>query len=228
MRPGWGPGLVLGGLIVRALLRRREKRRLARLTAMLDAAIAGDFRESDFTESMESAIESRLAQLPGRQRQASGALAQERDKLHRWIGDIAHQTRTPIANLLLYAELLCERLQTPQGAPSADPDEPLRLARRLHAQTEKLQWLMEALLKLSRLETACWPCARRRARSGRLWPKRWMACARPAAAKNLRLTAEPSPRTGRAGPQVDGRGGSAIYWTTPSSTPRRAAQYRCR
>lgn len=26
-------------------------------------------------------------------------------------------------------------------APSADPDEPLRLARRLHAQTEKLQWL---------------------------------------------------------------------------------------
>ena len=59
------------------------------------------------------------------------------------IADISHQTKTPIANLLLYSELLLEE-ELPQqieGNVSA-----------IHEQTQKLKFLIESLVKLSRLE----------------------------------------------------------------------------
>ena len=59
------------------------------------------------------------------------------------ISNISHQTKTPIANLLLYSELLLEE-ELPQqieGNVSA-----------IHEQTQKLKFLIESLVKLSRLE----------------------------------------------------------------------------
>ena len=67
----------------------------------------------------------------------------EKDKIKALIADISHQTKTPIANLLLYSELLLEE-ELPQqieGNVSA-----------IHEQTQKLKFLIESLVKLSRLE----------------------------------------------------------------------------
>ena len=59
------------------------------------------------------------------------------------IADISHQTRTPIANLLLYGSLLEESPLSPAQ------QEQLRA---LRGQAEKLAFLMEALVKSSRLD----------------------------------------------------------------------------
>lgn len=67
----------------------------------------------------------------------------EKEKIKTLIADISHQTKTPIANLLLYSELLAEEELTQTARE--------KLAA-LHGQTEKLQFLIEALVKLSRLE----------------------------------------------------------------------------
>ena len=70
-------------------------------------------------------------------------LKAEKDKIKALIADISHQTKTPIANLLLYSELLLEE-ELPQqieGNVSA-----------IHEQTQKLKFLIESLVKLSRLE----------------------------------------------------------------------------
>ena len=59
------------------------------------------------------------------------------------IADISHQTRTPVANLLLYASLLGEGDLTPVQREQVQA---------LTAQGEKLSFLIQALVKASRLE----------------------------------------------------------------------------
>ncbi|MGN0684759.1 MAG: sensor histidine kinase [Gemmiger sp.] len=59
------------------------------------------------------------------------------------ISDISHQTKTPVANLQLYAQLLAEQSLTPQGTECVQA---------ISAQADKFQILIEALVKTSRLE----------------------------------------------------------------------------
>lgn len=68
----------------------------------------------------------------------------EREKIKELIADISHQTRTPLSNILLYTELLEEE---PLGEAAQDS------VKKLRQQSEKLQFLIDALVKLSRLET---------------------------------------------------------------------------
>ena len=60
-------------------------------------------------------MEARLGEVLRTSAQSARQLAEEKDKLKTLVSDIAHQTRTPVANLLLYAQLLEEQDLTPQG-----------------------------------------------------------------------------------------------------------------
>ena len=75
--------------------------------------------------------------------QSSRNVAQEKDKIKTLIADISHQTKTPIANLLLYSELLME--ETLPASAKANVEA-------LYKQSEKLRFLIDSLVKLSRLE----------------------------------------------------------------------------
>ena len=124
--------------------RNREKHTLQTLDRMLDAAIRGEFSEEDFDESLLSAVETRLAHYLSASAVSARNLREEKDKIKTLIGDISHQTKTPIANLLLYAQLLGEQDLPPESKA---------MTRALEGQAEKLQILIEALVKTSRLET---------------------------------------------------------------------------
>ena len=75
---------------------------------MLDAAMDGSFSESTFDESKLSALETKFAHYLSAAETSSRNVAQEKDRIKSLIADISHQTKTPIANLLLYSELLME------------------------------------------------------------------------------------------------------------------------
>jgi len=122
----------------------RLRRTLRGLDQMLDEAIRGSFTETRFDESRLSAVETKLAQWLSASAASTQTAAEEKDKLKTLIGDIAHQTRTPVANVLLYAQLLEEQELSREGRACAAA---------LEEQAEKLQSLMEALVKTSRLET---------------------------------------------------------------------------
>ena len=122
--------------------RRRTRRLLLRLDEMLDRAIRGEFREEAFDESLLSAVETKLAYYLSASAVSARNLQEEKDKIKALISDISHQTKTPIANVLLYTQLLEER----------DPDCGEYTAA-LGSQARKLQSLIEALVKTSRLET---------------------------------------------------------------------------
>lgn len=143
---GWIAAGVMLAVAVGAIVlaRRRSAQLVQRLDAMLTAAMEGEFSETSFDESRLSALESRLARYLAASALSARNLQTQKDQISALISDISHQTRTPVANLQLYAQLLEEQPLTSQGQ---------RCARAISAQSEKLQTLIEALVKSSRLET---------------------------------------------------------------------------
>lgn len=131
------------GLSAALLSRRRERRTMETLDKMLDAAMDGSFSETAFDESMLSAVETKLAHYLAASEKSARSLGEEREKIKELISDISHQTKTPIANILLYAQLLKEQPLTIEGEACAAE---------LNAQAEKLSFLIGALVKTSRLE----------------------------------------------------------------------------
>ena len=123
--------------------RLHAKRVMRELERMLDAAMAGTFLEQDFDESLLSAVESRFAHYLAANAVSAQKLQEEKDKIKTLIADISHQTKTPVANILLYAQLLSEQELSPEGRDCAAA---------LEGQVEKLRALIEALVKTSRLE----------------------------------------------------------------------------
>lgn len=120
-----------------------RRRTLRRLNAMLDRAIAGGFSEERFDETELSALEGRLVRFLRGSAAARRTVEAEQAAVKTLIADISHQTRTPIANLLLYASLLSESELDPRQREQVNA---------LSAQAEKLSFLIKALVKASRLE----------------------------------------------------------------------------
>lgn len=141
-------GIVFGGIAIVLLviifrMRRENKRILLSISSMLDEAIDGTFHEERYDESMLSAIELRMAQYLHASEVSKNNLATEKNKIKELIADISHQTKTPIANILLFAELLKE-----QEISEASRD----YVASINEQTEKLNFLIQALVKTARLE----------------------------------------------------------------------------
>lgn len=124
--------------------RRRTKRTLERASKMIDDAISDSFTESVFDESLLSSVEAKLAQYLNSCSVSSRNLAEEKDKIKELIADISHQTKTPVANILLYTQLLGE--QDLSG-------ESTQYVMNLSEQAQKLGFLIDSLVKVSRLET---------------------------------------------------------------------------
>lgn len=123
--------------------RLHAKHVMKNLNRMLDAAMAGTFLEQNFDESLLSAVESRFAHYLAANAVTSQNLQEEKDKIKTLIADISHQTKTPVANILLYTQLLAEQDLSPEGR---------NCAAALEEQVEKLRTLVDALVKTSRLE----------------------------------------------------------------------------
>ena len=171
-----------------------RRRTLRRLNAMLDRAIAGGFAEDRFDETELSALEGKLARFLRGSAAAKKAVEGEQAAVKSLIADISHQTRTPVANLLLYASLLGEGEQSPAQREQVQA---------LTAQGEKLSFLIQALVKASRLEAgivapvpACNPV-------GPLLEGAAEQLAQAAQAKGIALTVEP----------LDGRAAFDPRWT---------------
>ncbi len=124
--------------------RRRTRQTLERLNRMVDAAIQGTFTENSFDESLLSAVESKLAHYLAASTVSAKNVQQEKEHLKALIGDISHQVKTPTANILLYTQLLSEQPLSQESRLCVDA---------LEGQTKKLQSMMDALVKTSRLES---------------------------------------------------------------------------
>ena len=121
------------------------RRNWERLNQMLDEGIRGEFEESKYDESELSKVESKWKRFLQDSAMAKQNLETEKANIKGLISDISHQTKTPMANIKLYSELLSEQLE--EDGMEAE------LLGQIQAQAQKLEFLIQALTKLSRLET---------------------------------------------------------------------------
>lgn len=117
---------------------------LDRMNCMIDNAINGDSVESDFDETKMSALETKLHRFLKITTTRTQQMEKEKEAVKSLISDISHQTKTPVANLVLYSSLLSEQDL---------PHETKNLAMQIAQQSQKLDFLISALIKSSRLET---------------------------------------------------------------------------
>ena len=183
---------LLAAVIIALWTHLRARRMLDTLDRMLDAATRGDFRESLYDESRLSALETRMAHYLSSSAVSARNLAAEKDIIKTLIGDISHQTKTPIANLLLYAQLLLEQDLPPESRACVSA---------LERQAEKLQFLIDALVKTSRLETGVLAMAPKSHPIQRLLDGAASQAAPKAEARGIALTVEPADLTARFDPK---------------------------
>lgn len=135
--------LFLFGACVAIFQTRKARHTLELLDEMVERAVKGDFDGSLYDESLLSSVENKFCDYLSSSVLLEKNLAEEKARIHELISDISHQTKTPIANILLYSDLLAEQSLTAEGQ--------LCVAH-LRSQGERLRFLIDALMKISRLE----------------------------------------------------------------------------
>ena len=117
---------------------------MKRLEEMLEDAINDTFEERAYDESRLSRLEVKWKRFLSSSVGQKHRLQEEQRKIKMLISDISHQTKTPIANILLYSQLLQEKETDPELIP---------IVENIKEQSEKLDFLIRSLVKASRLES---------------------------------------------------------------------------
>ena len=137
-----GAGLAGGGL--HWFFQHRRYDEIAELSRSLDRILHGQGSLLDDSAEGELAIlRSELRKMTVRLRDDAELLQKDKQELNRALADISHQLRTPLTSMNLTVSLLA----------GADGEETrLRLTRELKRSLERIDWLVETLLKLSKLD----------------------------------------------------------------------------
>jgi signal transduction histidine kinase len=125
--------------------KREEKRLIENLTALFNAAVDGEILDLRYDETVFSSLAVKLIEAVSVLKYNQTQIKKDRDKLAANISDISHQIKNPAANIKLYSEIL----QSLENLSEQDRD----IVQSLGVQTDKLVFLMDALVKMSRFET---------------------------------------------------------------------------
>ncbi len=147
----WPAGLLVLGLGACVLVyvwlsARRRYTELRKLCDNIDSILHGNETEliSASEEGELSILESEIRKMTVRLRESNDALAGDKIKLTNAIADIFHQLRTPITSMNLQVGLLSDEDITYQRR--------MELIHELKRQLARITWLVETLLKMSKID----------------------------------------------------------------------------
>ena len=146
-----GGALILCALLWLFILTQTFAKRLSLFTSdlcqTLDNMIDGDKepKRTDDSETLFARISYRLTRLYQIMQENRRKVDEERQDLQTLVPDISHQVKTPVSNLKMVTDTLLTR--------SVSEAERIDFIRGIRVQTDKLDFLFQALVKTSRLET---------------------------------------------------------------------------
>ena len=116
------------------------------LCKLLDDMMSADQAPPQYTEeeNLFYKIQHRLSRLYEVLRESKSSIAKERADLQELTSDISHQVKTPIANLKMLDATLLEQ--------NVSPEKQREFLLAMDSQLDKLDFLMQAMIKTSRLE----------------------------------------------------------------------------
>lgn len=139
--------LVLVAVFSTSLYRRMVKRELIQLSEALEAHIDGNPVQvfSEIEDNLLSKIQKQLLSLEDLWTERYAFEKEEKERLNSLISDISHQIKTPLANIRLYESLL--------NSDELSKEERCDFGEKKLQQINKLEWLIESLVKVSKMET---------------------------------------------------------------------------
>lgn len=153
----------------------------------IDAAIAGRQPENfhPYEDSLTSKVQGKLMQYYDIMHE--GRLQSQRDKetLQSLVSDISHQVKTPVANLKLYTGILQK--------PELPEEKRVLFVATMDEQINKLDFLMQSLIKMSRLETGTFVLTPTEARLGDTIAQAMSTVWAKAEKKQIELTVDCAP-----------------------------------
>ncbi len=115
------------------------------LCQAIDQMISGDPVRAADSEMLFARISYRLSRLYDIMQENRRKASEERQELQMLVSDVSHQVKTPVSNLKMVTDTLLSR--------SVAEEEQREFLKGIRNQTDKLEFLFQALVKTSRLET---------------------------------------------------------------------------
>ena len=121
-------------------------KRIAELSECIDKLLHGDHQISfdAYTEGELGVLQSEIAKMTVRLREQQQRLLEDKVYLADSIADISHQIRTPLTSINLIVDFLSE--------PELEEERRIELTRELEGLLSRIDWLIIALLKISKLD----------------------------------------------------------------------------
>lgn len=117
------------------------------LCETLDALLSGRQPENyqPYEDSLTAKVQGKLMQYFDIMSEGKRQNQQDKQVIQSLVSDISHQVKTPIANIKMFTNIL-QQHQLP-------PEKQAEFLRTMEGQIDKLDFLMQSLIKMSRLET---------------------------------------------------------------------------
>lgn len=138
---------ILGCLVLTVIFQKKLSVFTSEICLTLEEMISGEPQDKPYVEAetLLGRITHRLQQLHHAMQKQKEAVCVERKELQQIVSDISHQTKTPVTNLKMIQETLLV-----SDLSEGERQEFLKMQ---GTQIEKLDFLVQAMVKTSRLET---------------------------------------------------------------------------
>ena len=123
----------------------KARKTMKELNALIDSTVEGKSSVRVYSESRLYQLSMKLERFLSSTEASQLKTREDQENVKSMISDISHQTKTSISNILMYSELLLE-----DKSLSSDTK---NLALKINEQSGKLNFLIQALVKASRLES---------------------------------------------------------------------------
>lgn len=123
-----------------------QKRKVYRdIDRLLDSVLSRQMIiSSDVEEGEYSALVSKIQQIQEVLGNHAKSAEVEKEQVKSLVSNMSHQLKTPLANLSLYGEIL--------GKSEIEPEQRLEFEAKMQRQIDKLNWIVESLSKMVKLE----------------------------------------------------------------------------
>lgn len=137
--------VALAGIALAVYFYMRDRANYRKIDRMLDEVLdESPLSQKDTCEGSVSALAGKMKRIQEKMEIEIAQATREREQVKGMISDMSHQLKTPLANIMMYQELL--------------EDDTLSVSKRreflkkMRGNSEKIDWLLNSLFKMVRLE----------------------------------------------------------------------------